>query len=390
MKDKFSKPRPSSPFTLLPVPILPTTNLSPLSSILLYDDSVNIDKIQLNDLKEELASKPLIDRLVHPEVRYEVTNRCNAACIMCPRDKHDRGQGIMQQDHFEQSIDEVSMLGAEKVVLTGFGEPLLDKKLEKKVAYLSEKGISSYFITNASGLTEARAKRLLDVGLNEIRVSFYGMNSKSYNSIMKGLDFSRTKQKILTFLELREKHSNKTKIQISYLEMKENCHETRNFIEYWQDLVDAVEVWRPHNFGDGRNYRERSNSNNIMKKVTCGRPKNGPLQIQWNGEVVPCCYDYNNTIVLGNAFQQDILEILNSFKYRLLRYAHELERFDLFPYCDQCDQLLPRSDALVYTNRHNLPPEDAVKLSNTDLYDLSRGKSISNNVLSKKYSKGNI
>lgn len=26
----------------------------------------------------------------------------------------------------------------------------------------------------------------------------------------------------------------------------------------------------------------------------CGRPENGPLQIQWNGEVIPCCYDYNN------------------------------------------------------------------------------------------------
>ena len=47
----------------------------------------------------------------------------------------------------------------------------------------------------------------------------------------------------------------------------------------------------------------------------------------------------------------------------LLRYAHRMKKFSLFPYCDQCDQLLPHSDALVYTNRHNLPPEEAVKLS---------------------------
>ena len=94
-------------------------------------------------------------------------------------------------------MDEVSTLGAEKVVLTGFGEPLLDKKLERKVAYLSKKGISSYFITNASGLTKARSQGLLDAGLDEIRISFYGMNSQSYNSIMQGLDFERTKRKFL-------------------------------------------------------------------------------------------------------------------------------------------------------------------------------------------------
>ena len=354
---------------------------------LLHDGSVRVGNEELNQLKEELASKPVIERLLHPEVRYEVTNRCNATCIMCPRDKHDRAQGIMEQDDYEKSVDEVSVLGAEKVVLTGFGEPLLDKKLERKVAYLSAKAISSYFITNASGLTKARSQGLLDAGLDELRISFYGMNPQSYNSIMQGLDFERTKQKVFGFLELKERHSNKTKIQVSYLEMDENKDETEGFIEFWEGLVDAIEVWRPHNFGDGRDYRERSDETNLLIKETCGRPENGPLQIQWNGEVVPCCYDYNNAIILGNAFQQSVLEIMNSFKYRLLRYAHELGRFDLFPYCNQCDQLLPHDDALVYTNRHNLPPEEAVKLSNTDLYDLNRGRSIDDSVLSEKYSK---
>jgi len=42
---------------------------------------------------------------------------------------------------------------------------------------------------------------------------------------------------------------------------------------------------------------------------------------------------------------------------------------------------------LVYTNRHNLPPEDAVKLSNTDLYDLVNHEEIDGNQLSRRYSK---
>lgn len=141
---------------------------------------------------------------------------------------------------------------------------------------------------------------------------------------------------------------------------------------------------RPHNFGDGRDYRER-HIDDAPLKTTCGRPESGPLQIQWNGEVIPCCYDYNNKIILGNAFEQPILDILNGTKYQLLRYAHKEKLFNIFPYCDQCDQLLPHADALVYTNRHNLPAEEAVKLSNTDLFNLSSGKEIESDLLTERY-----
>ena len=61
----------------------------------LHDGSVCIGNGELDQLKEELASQPVIERLLHPEVRYEVTNRCNATCVIYPRDKHDRAQGIM-------------------------------------------------------------------------------------------------------------------------------------------------------------------------------------------------------------------------------------------------------------------------------------------------------
>jgi hypothetical protein len=101
--------------------------------------------------------------------------------------------------------------------------------------------------------------------------------------------------------------------------------------------------------------------------------------------VIPCCYDYNNQIILGNAFEQGVLEILNGPKYRLLRHAHRQKQFGMFPYCDQCDQLLPHADALVYTNRHNLPPEEAVKLSNTDLYNLAEGRQLESERLSERY-----
>jgi MoaA/NifB/PqqE/SkfB family radical SAM enzyme len=352
---------------------------------LLRDGSVKITPEQRNELLGILSGDVPITKLLHPEVRYEVTDHCNATCIMCPRDLHEHGRehGIMDQAKYEKSIDEVVALGARKVVLTGFGEPMLDRRLEDKIAYASNKGLSTYFITNGSALTPKRSRKLIEAGLSEMRVSFYGMRPETYNAVMQGLDFHHTMKGILGFLRLRDEMEAHTKVQISYLELPENKSDTQAFREFWEPKVNAIEIWKPHNFGDGRDYRQRDSD--VSHKTTCGRPENGPLQIQWNGEVIPCCYDYNNAIILGNAFESPVLEVLNSEKYRLLRYAHRMKEFSMFPYCDQCDQLLPHADALVYTNRHNLPPEEAVKLSNTDLFDLVAGREIGENQLTPKY-----
>jgi MoaA/NifB/PqqE/SkfB family radical SAM enzyme len=353
---------------------------------LLRDGSVALSEEELRKVLDAMPVDPPITQLLHPEVRYEVTDHCNASCIMCPRDEHEHGRehGIMNQAMYEKSIDEVAALGAKKVVLTGFGEPMLDKRLEDKVAYAKQKGLSTYFITNGSALTGKRAAKLLEAGL-EMRVSFYGMRKETYNAVMQGLDFQKTRDALLAFLEMRDQLGAKTKVQLSYLVLPENESDTEAFREYWEPKVEALEIWKPHNFGDGKDYRDRAADEAV--KHTCGRPENGPLQIQWNGEVIPCCYDYNNKIVLGNAFEDSVLNVLNGVKFRLLRYAHRSKNFQMFPYCDQCDQLLPHADALVYTNRHNLPPEEAVKLSNTDLYDLVGGKDIDEQRLSDKYRK---
>ena len=358
-----------------------------LQENLLRDGSIDLSSSSIDNILKEIPHEEPLTKLLHSEVRYEVTDHCNASCIMCPRDEHEHGRahGIMDQGKYEKSIDEVVKLGAKQIVLTGFGEPMLDKNLELKIAYAKKNNLLTYIITNGSVLTSKRAKNILLSGLDEMRVSFYGMGKDTYNKVMQGLDFERTRDGLLKFIELRNSLKVKTKIQISYLTLPENEKDEQKFKEFWEPLVDAIEIWRPHNFGDGRDYRDREDQEKLQDKVTCGRPSTGALQIQWDGEVIPCCYDYNNKIILGNAFEQPVLKILNEKKYRLLRYAHNKGLFGLFPYCDQCDQLLPHADALVYTNRHNLPAEEAVKLSNTDLYNLSEGEEIKVESLNESY-----
>ena len=93
--------------------------------------------------------------------------------------------------------------------------------------------------------------------------------------------------------------------------------------------------------------------------------------------------------IAGNSNMEiHFIEILNAEKYRLLRISHQEKKFSLFPYCNQCDQLLAHADALVYTNRHNLPKEVAVKMSNTDLYNLTDDQPFDPSNFNGKYSDG--
>jgi len=305
-------------------------------------------------------------KLQHPEVRYEISAACNANCIMCPREKLTRSVSIMAQDAYEKSIDEVVGLGAEQVVLTGFGEPMLDRNLEQKIRYAKSKGLRTYIITNGSALTPKRATALLMAGLDEMRVSFYGMGSDTYNAVMRGLEFDKTVKNLMNFLAVRKSLNIDCKVQLSYLVLPENEKDVDEFKSFWEPKVDYLEIWNPHNWVDGKDFRQR-----LGIKKSCGRPQNGPLQIQWDGTVIPCCYDYNNNIVLGNAFEDSVPDILKGERYETLREQHRTGNYP--DYCNQCDQLLEHDDALVYTNRHNLPNSVATRLSNTDLYNLEIG-----------------
>ena len=82
------------------------TNLRILQDNLLNDGSINFNDASLEDLLKKIPIEKPITKLSHPEVRYEVTDHCNASCIMCPRDEHEHGRehGIMDQAKYEKSI----------------------------------------------------------------------------------------------------------------------------------------------------------------------------------------------------------------------------------------------------------------------------------------------
>ncbi len=62
------------------------------------------------------------------------------------------------------------------------------------------------------------------------------------------------------------------------------------------------------------------------------------MVVDWNGDVVLCCDDWNHSTILGNLKNQTIEEIWNGEKLRAIRQAHIKGEFYRVPLCAGCNK----------------------------------------------------
>lgn len=285
-------------------------------------------------------------KLTNPEVRIENSSVCNAHCVICPREKMTRPKVVMPNDHFYKLVDQADKLGAKIISVFGYGEPLIDRLIHDKISYCSDLGLETHVSTNALLLSDVIAVRLLDAGLSHIRFSVHGISSDHYKAI-HGLNFSTVLSHIYRFIELNDsKYNHSCKTLVSVIPMhEEDIEDIRNF---WNGNVDFLEIWKPHNWINGRRFRPLA-----RKKTTCGRPFRGPVQINADGKMMVCCFDFDAKLTVGDTYKNSIEEILKGGEFERIRQAHSDGDLDGL-ICETCDQLNEGDSPLLYSNRDEL------------------------------------
>ena len=253
----------------------------------------------------------------------------------------------MPQGLFEKIINESSGLGLKNIGIAGFGEPLCDPNILKKVEYAKRtNGTLNIQMTSTLFLLNEKHIECFLENLDTIHVSFYGMSSNTYEKIHGGgLKFEVSKENILRLIEKKKlAKSKKPSIVMRYLLDEINENEMSKFVTFWEPLVDEVMVWKPHNYLYGRRYREI----NIRTKESCDRPFTNMWYFDIEGRVTMCCFDFNKDLEVGNVKYQTIKEILLGEKLKNLRDSHWQGKYDGL-ICKSCDQRLKRPDVLVYS-----------------------------------------
>lgn len=278
------------------------------------------------------------------QIRIENTNRCGFACVMCPRDKHTRSQGVMPMDDFALILDRIGSFEGE-MHLHGFGESLLDRTLPDKISLVSQKmpkALQVIFTTLGVPSKKEFFSSLVKAGLDHILISCYGYTPDSYKKVHGRDAFSLVKKNLELLSEIQKENDNLPKIEIipsseGMLLTLGSQKDPRKEFEKWVHSLgfSFFKERKLHNYGDGRQY------NKPKKEQLCpvvADNRKGILQVTWNLDVIPCCYDYNASIPFGNLRTQTLEEIFSSEAYFQFIYAHMTNRLDNYPICQNCEK----------------------------------------------------
>jgi MoaA/NifB/PqqE/SkfB family radical SAM enzyme len=232
----------------------------------------------------------------------------------------------MQSDLYARLIDECAVAGCREVHLHNFGEPLLDQRLEDRIAYAKEKGIRRVKIfSNGSLLTPARSRRLIEAGLDEFKVSFDGATEEEFERIRPPLKFHSVVQNVVEMVKLRDASRSKLKVHMACCSTTDK-EATMRLLER---VVDRFAFGKLHNWGGQSAVTKR-----IRKP--CSRLWR-TLTVLANGDVALCCLDYDGQQLLGRVDDvHSIREVWNGQAYRQIRRCHREARQGEIPLCAQC------------------------------------------------------
>ena len=298
----------------------------------------------------------------------ETTNRCNILCTTCPRTFEElEPPADMSWEMFTSIVDQFPKI--ERVVLHGVGEPLMTRDLIPMIRHLKARGTYVLFNTNATLLTQRKAKELIESGLDEMRVSLDAAEPAEYEEV-RGLPlFNRVVDNVRAFVDLqRQMEAKHPRVSLWLTGLKETIAQLPAFVRLAKALgVAEVYLQRLVYFPEGqglarmesalfealdsteagliRQAEELAESlgisfsasgatvpeNSLQRKEPdrpwsmCRRPWT-LMYFTAHGRALPCCIapfsmrGYEN-FTLGDATQQTLREIWNGEDYQEFRRA---------------------------------------------------------------------
>lgn len=255
--------------------------------------------------------------------QIEPTNACPYNCIMCPRGKEmKRPIGFMKMELFQKVMDEVATFPEEikrkEIELFHFGESLLHPLFAEMNAYAAACGLNTMLSVNAIELTGHLAELLVRGNAGKIVVSLDGYDAESFQKIRgRKIDYNQAIENIVQLSVIIKALNSSTKLLVRMISMNLNAHMKESFRSFWQEKGIDVEIRRFFPWGE-------------KKMVELGEYDKYPpfmpcpfawqyVVVQWNGDVVACCRDYNAENKMGNVKDASLVEIWNGKNYMAFR-----------------------------------------------------------------------
>lgn len=299
--------------------------------------------------------------LNHPYVlMIDPCGICNFKCSFCPCNNDatnfKRRHSMMSMELFEKVASDMEKFPEKvnAVDLYGFGEPLLNRHLPDMIALLKRKNLCQKvrLATNASLLDEEMGYRLVESGLDYMKISIEALDDSGYRDLC-GVDvrFNDILNNVRKFHDTAMKYTGTTgkateigiKIVSSSLKTDKdkkffyntfsplaNCIFIENIKSIWAEF-DSME------FPPGAVPKEDYYSAHTKGYSICSYPLTHML-VHSNGDIGVCCHDWKHGTCYANVRDISLTEAWNSNELKEFRIKHLKHRRREIPYCSACTQ----------------------------------------------------
>jgi radical SAM protein with 4Fe4S-binding SPASM domain len=228
-----------------------------------------------------------------------------------------------------------------QVMFAGDGEPLIHKDVDKMVRLLSGTVTDRVaIVTNGTLLTKELSNRLLDAGLDVLRISLNGLNGEDYKKYTgRFVDVDAMYENIKFFKDEAERRVSQGKkgclVYVKIMNYMVTDDERKNeFFDRWKNVSDFQQIETLtstkvsvdlQSVGDVNLTTTRFGQKFSEKPKVCPRPFIECF-VWENGDVVTCCNDtmvdeIADEDVLGNIMDDSLADIWNNRKFTHLRKA---------------------------------------------------------------------
>ena len=285
-------------------------------------------------------------------LQIEPTNLCNLSCPLCPAGRNELGRERrhMRLSEFKSVVDDMERYLL-FLILWNWGEPFMNPELPQMIRYSSERGIKTVTSTNAHFLSnEEYVEAILRSGLSTLIVAIDSVKEKSYRVYRKRGSLKRALAGLRKLVEMKRRLGSNTLINMRTVVMRQNERELPKLRRLAREVGADRFTAKTLNPSCGDNamddelvprnprYRRYAYKPGTLERLRVGavcRRVWEMSNIQSNGDVVPCCYDYDGTMKVGNAFEQPFTRIWNGPAYRELR-RNVSRNMQSLPKCRNC------------------------------------------------------
>ncbi len=292
---------------------------------------------------DKLTNLPDFPRIID----VELTNTCNFHCLMCPvgTSAQSRKKGLMSEEIFLRVLDQASEHGTPLRFIL-WGEPTLHPQWLDWMELTVKRGLLAHFNTNGSRLGETEMRRLVDVGVQSMKFSFQGVDSKSYREMRNTDYFEELMAKVKLLHDIRGEAPHPF-IHVSTTITYEGPELVAAFRERVAAFTDKATVGRTElerfDISKARLTAEESAALARMKgeeQLVRQHPSCpevfDKLSVYWDGTVSACCRDFDGVMAVGHVLDKPLAEIWRDKQlafYRERLAAGEYDRFELCRVC---------------------------------------------------------